>query len=73
MNEMEQYNKDYLKGTLKIKSNTHSNEYDISGMQREVEHSLKLNASTGKLGGAWQLHSDDEIYLILKQDKMSRW
>ena len=52
MNEMEQYNKDYLKGTLKIKSNTHSNEYDISGMQREVEHSLKLNASTGKLGGA---------------------
>ena len=46
---------------LKIKSKAHANELDIRGIQREVEkHSLKLNASNGKQGGVWQLHSDDE-------------
>ena len=74
MEEMEQYNKDHLKETLKIKSKAHANEYDIRGIQREVEkYSLKLNASNGKLGGVWQLHSDDKIYPILKQDKMNHW
>ena len=67
MEEMEQYNKDHLKETLKIKSKAHANECDIRVIQRDVEkHSLKLNTSNGKLGGAWQLHSDDEIYPILK-------
>ena len=56
-----------MKETLKMKSKAHANECDIRGIQREVEkHSLKLSVSNGKLGGAWQLHSDDEIYPILK-------
>ena len=43
---MEQYNKEHLKETLKIKSKAHANELDIRGIQREVEkYSLKLNAS----------------------------
>ena len=55
MEEMEQYNKENQQETLKIKSKTHTNELDIRGIQREVEkHSLKLNASNGKQGGAWQ-------------------
>ena len=37
------------------------------------KNSLKLNASNGKQGGAWKLHSDDENYPILKQDKMNHW
>ena len=33
----------------------------FAGIQREVEnHSLKLNAGNGKLGGAWKVHSDNE-------------
>ena len=32
-----------------------------------------MNTSNGKQGGAWQLHSDDETYPILKQDKMNHW
>ena len=70
--EMEQDNKNHLKKTLNIMSKAHANEYDIRGIQREiVNHSLKLNAGNVKLGGAWQLHSDDEKYQILKQDKMN--
>ena len=61
MKEIDQHNKEHLKKTLKIKNKSHANELDIRGIQREVEnHSLKLNASNGKQGGAWQLHSDDE-------------
>ena len=68
---MEQYNKEHLKETLKIKSKAHTNDLDIRWIQREVEtHSLKLNASNGKQGGAWQLHSDDEKYPIWNK---TRW
>ena len=46
----------------------------FAGIQREVEnHSLKLITGNGKLGRAWELHSDDEKYPILKQDKMNHW
>ena len=42
--------------------------------RKKIEkYSLKLNASNGKLGGVWKLHSDDKIYPILKQDKMNHW
>ena len=74
LEEIEQHTKEHLKETLKIKSKAHSNKLDIRGIQREVEkHSLTLNASNGKQGGTWQLHSDDENYPILKQDKMNHW
>ena len=72
--EIEQDNNNYLKETLINKNKAHAQEYDNRGIQREVEkHSLKLNTGNGKLGGAWELHSDDEKYLILKQDKMNHW
>ena len=54
MEEMELYNKDHLKETLKIKNKVHADECDIRGIQRKVgKNSLKLNTSNGKLGGAW--------------------
>ena len=54
MEEMEQYNKDHLKETLKIKSKAHANECDIRRIQREVEkHSLKLKTSNGNVGRVW--------------------
>ena len=72
--EMEQDNKIHLNETLIIKSKIDTNEYDIRGIQREVEkHSLKPNSSNRKLGGAWKSYSDDEKYPILKQDKMNHW
>ena len=41
---MEQDNKNHLKETLNIKSKAHANEFEIRGIQREVEkHSLKQN------------------------------
>ena len=50
MEEMEQYNKEHMKKTLKIKSKTHTHELDIIGIQREVnEYSLKLNANLEKV------------------------
>ena len=58
---MEQDNKNHLKETLNIDSKAHVNEYNIHGIQREVEkHPLKLNAGNRKLGGTWKVHSDNE-------------
>ena len=63
-----------MKETLNIKRSAHVNEYRIHGIKREVEkHLLKLNAGNEELGGAWKLHSDEEICPILKQDKMNHW
>ena len=74
MEEIEQSNKENLKEILKIKSKAYANELDIRGIKKKAEkHSNKLNASNGKQGGAWQLHSDNEKYQILKQDKMKHW
>ena len=48
--EMEQDNKNHLKKKINIKSKAHANEYDIRGIQREVENlSLKLNSGNVKL------------------------
>ena len=72
--QLEHDNKHYLKETLRIKTKAHDNEYEIYGLKNKVEkHSLKLNASNGTSGGVWQLHSDTEIYPILKQDKINHW
>ena len=47
---MEQDNKNHLKETLNIKSKAHANEFEIRGIQREVEkHSLKQNTGNWKL------------------------
>ena len=37
------------------------------------KYSLKLNTSNGRLSRVWQSYSDEDIYPILKQDKLSRW
>ena len=66
---LEQDNKDHLKETLNIKQKAHDNNFDIRGLKKEMEkHSLKLNASNGWKGGAWALHSDTDLYPILKSD-----
>ena len=71
---MRLYNKDNLKETLNIKQKAHGNNFGIRGLKKEMEkHSLKLNASNGKLGGACQLYSDKDLYPILKQDKFNHW
>ena len=74
IDQLEHDNKSHLKATFKIKTKAHDNEYEIRGIKKEIEkHSLKLNTGNEKLGGAWQLHSDEEIYPILKQGKMNHW
>ena len=62
-----------LKETLAIKQATHDNTYELRNIKRTVEsHALKLNA-TSKMGGAWQLNSDEDKYPILKNEKYNHW
>ena len=62
--------KSHLKENIKIKRKAHYNEYQIIGFKKETEiHSLKLKSTNGYKGGSWQLHLDNDIYQILKQEK----
>ena len=62
-----------LEETLAIKQATHDNTYELRNIKRTVEsYALKLNA-TSKMGGAWQLHSDEDKYPIPKNEKYNHW
>ena len=66
---LEQNYKINLKETLNIKQKAHDNVFEIRGLQKTMEkYSLKLNDSNGQRGGAWALHSDVDMYPILKSD-----
>ena len=58
-----------MKQILETKQKTNDNSFEIRGLQKTMEkHSLKLNASNGQKGGVWALHSDVDMYPILKSD-----
>lgn len=63
-----------MKEAFSIKRAAHNIKYDIHRDKRDVKkYSLKLNAGIRKFGGAWQLHLNKEMYLVLKQDIMKHW
>ena len=70
--EIDAINKEYkfnVKQILETKQKTNDNSFEIRGLQKTMEkHSLKLNASNGQKGGVWALHSDVDMYPILKSD-----
>ena len=62
------------KETLNARRIANDNQQDIRNIKRTMEsHSLKLNATSTMRGGAWQLHSDEDQYPILKNEKYNHW
>ena len=71
---IEKENKDHIRETINNKNKAHNNQQDIIGMKKVIEqHALKLNATNSYKGGAWKLHSDEDMYPMLKQDRNCHW
>ena len=63
-----------IKETLNARRTANDNQFEIRNLKKTVEnHALKLNATSTMKAGAWQLHSDEDVYPILKNEKGNHW
>ena len=72
--KIEEDSKVSTKETLNARRTANDNQFEIRNLKRTVEnHALKLNATSTMKAGAWALHSDEDAYPILKNEKFNHW